>query len=101
MGRFDIIWAREALENLDAIADYISERFSTAEVDRFLEQIREEEKILSIHPEAFRMINSEKQLRRTVVNKRTIIQYRVDKENKQVQIVSVFDARSNPDNRYL
>lgn len=101
MERYEIIWAEEALENIDAIARYIGKNWSFKEVDHFFRQISEEEKILSVHPEAFRMINPQKQLRRTIVNKRTIIQYRVDKPKQQVHIVSVFDARSNPDNRYL
>lgn len=101
MEPYEIIWAEEALENINDIARYIGKNWSSTEVEQFFQLIREEEKILSVHPEAFRMINPQKQLRRTVVNRRTIIQYRVDQQRQQVQIVSAYDARSNPDRRHL
>lgn len=100
MQQLTIIWEPVALENLDRIVRYIARRWSTTEVDRYLQAINEREQVLARNPEAFQLIKPDEGIRKTVVNKRTVIFYQVSDELQEVQILSVFDTREDPEKHF-
>lgn len=50
---YQIIWTDEALRNLQAILNHLAGKWSSREIDQFLEKLEEREKILSQQPRAF------------------------------------------------
>lgn len=96
---YQIIWTDEALRNLQSILNYLAGKWSSREVDQFLEKLEEREKILSQQPRAFPLSKKGGGNRRSVLTRQITIYYKF--EDNVVKIRSVFDTRQDPDSLNL
>ncbi len=98
MKDYEIIWAEEALSQLNIITKSIGKHWSLNEIADFVEKVKNRENTISRNPEAFPLIKPSEGIRKTVINKKTIILYVVSHKSESVEIVSVSDARQDQSN---
>lgn len=93
---YRIKWTPNALEELSATFEYLEENFTQKEISNLAAAIEHTTSLLSQNPNLFQESEFEN-IRRTVVLKFNTIYYRI--MEKEVQILSFFSNRQNPDER--
>ncbi len=96
---YKIIWSDEALTNLDAILKYLEIYWTEKEIKRFLNNLDKRIKLISLNPLIFPSTLRSNNIRKSVLSKQTSIFYRVSKD--QIEIISIFDTRQNPDKLHI
>ena len=91
---YRIDWADEALENLDYIDDYLTNRWTGREVRNFYMKLERTLKLISNNPLAFPASDLRANVRRSVLSKQTTIYYEIKEES--IVILSLFDNRRDP-----
>ena len=92
-----ILWTDHALEELKRTVQYLESNFSNRDIDRLADKI--ETVILSIsrfpnlYPETFQR----KSVRRAPVTKFNTLYYRMNIKQRQIEILSFFSNREDPD----
>ncbi|MCU4176927.1 type II toxin-antitoxin system RelE/ParE family toxin [Carboxylicivirga sp. N1Y90] len=92
---YKLIWTDEALNGLKEIFNYFERRFAKKDTQEFARKLDERLELLKTSPKTFAFTNKSKNIRRTVIARLTSVYYRI--EGNEVQIISVFDNRQNPD----
>ena len=92
---YNIIWTREAVNNLDDITEYLLDFWSEREFKIFIEKLEKLLALISDTPTIFPASKKRKNLRRAVLSKQTTIYYSV--ESDAITIISLFNNRRNPD----
>lgn len=97
-----IRWHKRALRELDEKLEYAREMFGSATVKRWIKELRETEKRLSMMPEAFTPEPLLKDCRRTyrmcqLMNRRFKLIYTYCQSSDTVSIVDIWDSRMNPE----
>ena len=97
-----IRWHKRALRELDEKLEYAREMFGSATVKRWIKELKETEKRLSMMPEAFTPEPLLKDCRRTyrmcqLMNRRFKLIYTYCQSSDTVSIVDIWDSRMNPD----
>ena len=97
-----IRWHKRAAQELDEKLEYAREMFGSATVKRWMKELKDTEKRLSVMPESFTPEPILKDCRRTyrmcqLMNRRFKLIYTYYKSSDTVNIVDVWDSRMNPD----
>ena len=92
---FIIIFSKKAKTNIEKIADYLDEEWSENVKLRFLTDISNAVKQLVIMPFMFPSSDKIEGLRRCVVNRHTVLYYRINKEF--IEVINVKGTRQKPD----
>ena len=77
--------------------DYLLENWNLKTRDRFIEKLSEKMKQISIQPQSCPESSEFKGLYKCVVTKQTTFYYRVSTELREVEVLTIFDTRQNPD----
>ena len=77
--------------------DYLLENWNLKTRDRFIEKLSEKMKQISIQPQSCPESFEFKGLYKCVVTKQTTFYYRVSTELREVEVITIFDTRQNPD----
>ncbi len=77
--------------------DYLLENWNLKTRDRFIEKLSEKMKQISIQPQSCPESSEFKGLYKCVVTKQTTFYYRVSTELREVEVITIFDTRQNPD----
>ena len=93
---FEIRWSKESRVQLIGIVLYLREKWTEKEVNKFLTQIREFERIVIRFPEIYPESNKKIGLRRAVLSKQNSVIYKIDRENVFIRVYTIFDNRQNP-----
>lgn len=72
---YRILWSEQASADLENIIDYLLLRWTEKEVRNFSKKLDKRLSLLSINPKLFPKTAKRKNLRRSVLNKHTIIYY--------------------------
>ena len=91
---YRIDWTVEALNNLDDIIDYLTNRWSNREISIFYKLLDKRLELLSKSPHIFPDSELKTNVKRSVLSKQTTVYFEV-KTNSLV-ILSLFDNRKNP-----
>jgi plasmid stabilization system protein ParE len=95
----NVIISARAEKNLDAIANYLSATFSEKVKMDFLAQLSEKVNAISHMPHMYRASRKKKDVRECVINKYTMLYYRV--MPTAIEIITIQDTRCNPDDLEL
>ncbi len=96
---YKIDWADEARQNLDAIIEYLQNRWTAKEISNFFKKLDKRIDIISRNPHAYPDIDLKSGLRRSVLTEQTSIYYEIKTDS--VVILSLFDNRKDPDSLKL
>ena len=91
----EVIISQRAEENLDAIVKYLSTAFSEKVKMEFLATLAQKMSQISGMPNMCRASRKKKGVRECVVNKYTIVYYKIT--SKAIEIITIQDSRKHPD----
>lgn len=90
-----IEWTEPALQDLKTIVDYIESEWSQAIADKFVDELLERVKTLSVQPYMGMVSGKMPTVRSIKVSKHNRLYYRV--ENESLVLLNIFDLRQHPD----
>ncbi|GAA3612015.1 type II toxin-antitoxin system RelE/ParE family toxin [Flavivirga aquimarina] len=91
------VFLSELTENkLLKLSDYILENWNLKARDKFIEKLTEKIKQISKQPESCPQSSEFKGLYKCVVTKQTTFYYRISTELNEIEIITIFDTRQNP-----
>ena len=97
---YKIIWAPLALETFDKTIEYLNINWTEKEVKKFVNKTFETIEFLKESPYIFR--GSEKEsIYEAIIDKNNLLIFQIDKEKKEIDILSVWDTRQNPKKKIL
>ena len=89
----NVIWTKEANENLSKVIKYLEENWTEKEIKKFLTKLYKHISLIQTQPDSFPKANNYN-VRRSVVTKQITLYYSISQET--LFIVSIFDNRQNP-----
>jgi len=90
---YKILWSEEALSNLEEILDYLNERWTQKEIDKFKNKLNKQLEIISRFPTIFPVSNYNPNLRKAVLSKQTTIFYKI--QDNIIYLAYLFDNRKD------
>lgn len=91
------VFLSELAENkLLKLSDYILENWNLKIRDKFIEKLTEKIKQIYLQPESCPQSSEFKGLYKCVVTKQTTLYYRISIELNEIEIITIFDTRQNP-----
>lgn len=91
------VFLSELAENkLLKLSDYILENWNLKARDKFIEKLTEKIKQISKQSESCPQSSEFKGLYKCVVTKQTTFYYRISTELNEIEIITIFDTRQNP-----
>jgi len=94
---YKIEWTDNALSELKTIFEYLEKNWTEKELKKLSNEIERTINLISSNPKLF-PISEEKNVRRAVVKKLNTLYYR-EKHNNNIEIISIFSNRQNPNKR--
>ncbi|MDP2088304.1 MAG: type II toxin-antitoxin system RelE/ParE family toxin [Flavobacteriaceae bacterium] len=94
-----IKWSLSADEDFAKLLEYLDRRWNAQVCLRFIIKLDNCIYLIQKNPNQFPVINTELQIRKTVVTKQNSIYYR-EKDNR-IEILRLYDSRQNPENLKL
>lgn len=91
---FTIIFSEKAKSNIEKIAKYLDEKWSENVKLKFLTDISKAVKQLAIMPFMFPSSGKMEGLRRCVVNRHTVLYYRINQEI--IEVINIKGTRQSP-----
>ncbi len=89
-----VVVSKTAEKKLEDLFAYLIREWSAKVKADFIEKLDSSIEIIKNQPELFPMSKKAKSLRKCVITKQTILYYRFN--SKRINIVTIFDARQNP-----
>jgi len=86
--------SKTAEENLDAVLNFIEERWSKKSREMFLVKFQKAISIISMNPEIFPKSSTNKKYRKCVITKQSSLLYSFG--SNEVRIHTIFDTRQDP-----
>jgi plasmid stabilization system protein ParE len=96
---YKILWTDHALKELEKTIEYLEENWTEKELRNLAENLEEKLSLISQNPYLFQASNFKKDIRRVVILKYNTLYYRF--LNEQIEIISFFSNRQNPEKRKL
>jgi len=92
---YKIVWSDEALNNLQAIIEYIENRWTERELNHFSKLLDDNLKLIQSNPKLFPKVEKFHTLRKNIISSQTSIYYKIT--DNEIHLISLFDNRQNPD----
>lgn len=86
-----------AENTLYELLDYLLKKWGTNATENFLKKFEKKLALISKHPESCPKSNVLEGLYKCVVTKQCALYYRVNKKSQEIEIITIFDTRRNPD----
>lgn len=85
-----------AEEKLLKLSEYLLENWNKKTRDKFIEKLSEKINQISSQPDSCQKSSEFKNIYKCVVTKQTTFYYRISTELKEIEIITIFDTRQNP-----
>ncbi len=92
---YKLIWSEEAMKNLEAIIEYLENKWTKKEIKKFTKLLDKQLNVILNNPHLFAKSDNSKALRKSVLSKQTTIYYRITED--EIRIITLFDNRQNPE----
>ena len=79
------------------LSEYLLDNWNLKTRDKFIEKLTEKIEQISKQPESCPQSSEFKGLYKCVVTKQTTLYYRISRELNEIEIITIFDTRQNPD----
>ncbi len=86
-----------AAAKLLALSNYLVENWNVKTRDKFIEKLTQKIKQISRFPESCPESKILKGLFKCVVSKQTTFYYRIDAQKEEIEIITLFDTRQDPE----
>jgi plasmid stabilization system protein ParE len=91
-----IVWSQTAETSFDDLVFYLGNKWGPAIITKLFVEMEIALKLISDNPYIFPVISPKKQIRKCVIRKRTILLYKINWKNQEIEIILVIDGRINP-----
>jgi plasmid stabilization system protein ParE len=92
---FKLYWTAEAINNLDSILEYLTDKWTQREVDNFKKALGKQIELIENNPLLFPVSEYNNRLRKAVLSRQTTIFYEVS--GIIIYLVYLFNNRQNID----
>ncbi|WP_445955657.1 type II toxin-antitoxin system RelE/ParE family toxin [Yeosuana sp.] len=79
------------------LSEYLLENWNLKTRDKFIEKLSEKIKQISSQPDSCPKSSEFKGLYKCVVTKQTTFYYRISTKLKEIEVITIFDTRQNPE----
>ncbi len=97
---YKILWTDNALSELEQIYSYLEQNSTDKVLNKLSSDLDKTLRLISQNPRLFQ-ISEYKNIRRVVLLKFNTLYYRVNEENKVIEILSFFSNRQNPSHKKM
>jgi plasmid stabilization system protein ParE len=95
VSNFKIFWSDEAINNLESILDYLSNRWTQREVDNFKKSLSKLIDLIEQNPNIFPISQYNPRLHKAVLSKQTTIFYEMS--DQIIYLVYIFNTKQDID----
>jgi len=92
-----VFLSEHAESKLLKLSQYLLEEWNVKTRDKFISKLSDKIKQISNQPDSCPKSSKFKNLYKCVVTKQTTFFYRLIAERKEIEIITIFDTRQNPD----
>ncbi len=96
---YRVLWTDHALEELEEAVEYLKMNFSDAEISRLARSIESTLIQINRHPSMYPESLHANGIRKAVVLRFNTLYYRINGDERQIEIVSFFSNRRDPGSR--
>lgn len=96
MADFSVVFSQRAENRLDEMVEYLTANSSPETKMSFLADLSQMLYRISQMPYLYPASRKKEGVRKCILNKRTLIYYRVQPEKQQIEIITIQDASQNP-----
>lgn len=96
---YKILWTDFALNELEKTIKYLEENWTDKELHNLAVKLEETLELISQNPNLFQVSETKKDIRRVVILSHNTLYFRLT--NEQIEIISFFSNRQNPNKRKL
>lgn len=89
-----VVWSPAAEDDFLSILNYLQNKWSSRVISKFINKIDDDVRLIKEDPKIFPIINTELQIRKSVVTNQNTLYYR--EVLSGVEIVRLFDSRQDP-----
>ena len=93
---YKIVLSDRAVSDLDQTLFYLLHNWTVKDVRNFLNKLEELKNIIARNPLIFPFHNKDAFIRKAVLTKHNIVFYRIDKRNKVIHIITIFNVYQDP-----
>ncbi len=86
-----------AEDKLTKLTQYLTSEWSLQVKNDFISKLSKKINQIATHPESCPQSNIRKGLHKCVVTRQTSFYYRINRESNEIEIITIFDTRQNPD----
>jgi len=90
---YKIFWTNEAINNLESILDYLSNRWTQREIENFKKRLSKQINLIEQNPKLFPISQYNGRLRKAVLSKQTTIFYEVS--GQIIYLVYLFNNKQD------
>ena len=90
---YKIFWTDEAINNLDSILDYLSNRWTQREIDNFKIRLTKQIRLIEQNPFLFPISQYNSRLRKALLSKQTSIFYEIS--GQTIYLVYLFNNKQD------
>ena len=94
---YEIVWLPKAEQRYDQIIAWLSENWTSREVQNFVFRTYEILDLISVNPDLFRMAGK-KNIRQVLITEHNLLLYH--KKGKKIELITFFDTRQKPSKKF-
>ena len=93
----EVIWSAKARITFFMVLDYLEKNWSKTEITQFNKKTELVIQAIQKNPSIFACSSKHKNIRRAIIDKNNSFFYQVDKNNRNIYLLTFFDNRQNPE----
>ena len=91
-----ISWTRTARRTYFKVLDYLAENWTKREVVNFINEVENLLNQITNNPEMFQSSRKKKNVRKALITKHNTLYYRIKPRKKELELITFWDNRQNP-----
>ena len=91
-----IVWTKRAENGYESIIKFLEKNWTEKEITVFIQQTNYFFELLQQFPEILQKSSKNRNVHRGPLNKHTIITYRINHRDQQIEIINIRSARRKP-----
>jgi len=87
--------SKEAKKNTQRIISYLTNEWSEAVADKFIQRLENKLNYISLFPNSYPSFDKFNNVRKCVLSKQISLYYKI--KNEEIEVLTLFDTRQDPD----
>jgi plasmid stabilization system protein ParE len=91
-----ISWTPTAKKTYFKVLEYLAENWTKREVKKFINEVDSLLTQITENPEVFQASGKKKNIRKALINKNNTLYYRIKPKEKELELITFWDNRQDP-----